>query len=77
MSYETWLDERMDYISGTPCANCETERATAGTLFCSAECREEYEGADEGTYADDYVDGWDNTDDGHDGYEIDGPSFQY
>lgn len=39
-----------DNVSGRPCNNCEDEPTAPGDLFCSAECRHEYEGT--GEYAD-------------------------
>lgn len=45
------MDEFFDYVSGRPCANCESAPAVDGDLFCSKECRDEYEG--EGEYAED------------------------
>lgn len=37
----------MDRITGHPCANCEDEEQAPGSLFCSRECKAEYEGEDE------------------------------
>lgn len=33
-----------DYISERCCANCEDSPAYDGSLFCSKDCRDEYEG---------------------------------
>ena len=33
-----------DYVSERCCANCESEPAADDDLFCSDECRDEYEG---------------------------------
>lgn len=43
-----------DYYGGCglgsrPCANCESEPTEHGGLFCSPECRAEYDGVDEMT----------------------------
>ena len=46
MSYFDWLESRLDYITGTPCANCECAPAAPEDLFCTDECRDEYEGND-------------------------------
>lgn len=36
-------------LGSRPCTNCESEPQTAVSVFCSDECRDEYEG--EGEYA--------------------------
>lgn len=48
------MNDFFDYIGGCgygprPCLNCETEPAALDRLYCSDECRDEWEGI--GAYA--------------------------
>lgn len=47
-SYGAWLDARYDYLTARPCANCESDPVSEeDPIFCSQECRDEYEGVDQ------------------------------
>lgn len=60
--WPNYIDHPGDYMGGcglgsSPCANCEDYPARKPSLFCSKECRDEYEGTGDwgpgGKYADD------------------------
>lgn len=36
-----------DHVSGSACCNCESYPQEGGSLFCSDECRAEFEGENE------------------------------